>query len=88
MAMSLDQHPLRESAAVAMFPIGAGSVSLQTESGMDTVEAGEVMNGEFHVLERSPARKVDGRLVFELTTSSPSAFCLFSRGRMSSRRTR
>jgi hypothetical protein len=49
-----------------MFPIGTGSVSLQTQRGVDTVEAGEVTNGQFHVLESIPAQKVDGRLSFRI----------------------
>jgi hypothetical protein len=78
MAMSLDQRPLRESAAVAMFPIRAGSISLQTSEGVDTVEAGEVANGQFHVLERIPAQKVDGRLSFRIDDVQSQCLLLIS----------
>jgi len=78
MAMSLDQRPLRESEAVAMFPIGAGSVSLETPPGVDTVEAGEVTDGQFHVLERIPAQKIDGRVSFRIDDVQSQCLLLIS----------
>jgi hypothetical protein len=66
MAMSLDQHPLRESEAVALFPIGTGAVTLMTQGGMDTVEAGEVVDGQFRVLEKIPTKQVEGGLTFRI----------------------
>jgi hypothetical protein len=74
MAMSLDRRALRESEAVALFPIGVGSVSVKTVAGMDTVEAGEVVDGHFHVLERVPSRQADGRLTFRI--DEPQSQCI------------
>jgi hypothetical protein len=78
MAMSLDQHPLRESEAVALFPIGVGSISLKTLAGMDTVEAGEVVNGQFHVLEKIPSQQLGGRITFRIDITQSQCILLLS----------
>jgi hypothetical protein len=78
MAMSLDRRPLRESAAVALFPIGVGNVSVKTLAGIDTVEAGEVVDGHFHVLEKIPSRQADGRLTFRIDETQSQCILLLS----------
>jgi hypothetical protein len=78
MGMSLDRRPLRESEAVALFPIGVGSVSVRTLAGMDTVEAGEVVDGHFHVLERVPSRQADGRVTFRVDEAQSQCILLLS----------
>jgi hypothetical protein len=80
MVMSLDQRPLRQSEAVALFPIGAGKVSLMTQSGLDTVEAGEVVNGQFHVMERIPSQQGGGRLAFRIDDAQSQCIVLLSSG--------
>jgi len=83
MAMSLDQHPLRESGAMALFPIGTGEVTLMTQGGLDTVEAGEVIDGQFRVLEKIPTKQIEGRLTFRIDeVQSQCILLIASAGRL------
>jgi len=78
MVMSLDQHALGESEAVALFPLGAGAVFLKTEAGIDTVEAGEIVNGQFRVLEKIPVNYSGGTLKFRIDEVQSQCVLLIS----------
>jgi hypothetical protein len=66
MAMSLDGKPLRSAEALALFPIGAGNISVAAAPGCDVVEVGEIVEGRFRPLETIDGRYEKGRISFQI----------------------
>jgi hypothetical protein len=66
MAMALDDVPLTKSHAVALFPIGAGRISIAAPSDVDLVEVGELVADQLHPLEEIATSRQEGRLTFQI----------------------
>ncbi len=66
MTMSLDDVALTKSHAIAMFPIGAGQISIAAPSDVDLVEVGEPGADQFHPLEEIATSRQEGRLTFQI----------------------
>lgn len=83
MVMGLHQHGLQDSEALAVFPLGAGAISLKADKGINTVAAGEIVGGQFRVLEKIPSKQVEGSLTFRIDEAQSQCVLLItSEGRL------
>jgi hypothetical protein len=79
MIMSLDNEPLAQSGAMALFVIGAGSFALRAAAADFIVEAGEYREGSFHPIAEIPARVDNGMLRFQIDSVQSKLLLLISR---------
>jgi len=66
MTMSLDGKALRGSEALALFPIGAGKISVAAAQGCDVVDIGEIVDGHFRPVETIEGRYENGQISFQI----------------------
>jgi hypothetical protein len=66
MVTSLDDTALEKSQAIAVFAVGSGKIALAGQTGLDSVEVGEVSNGHFRPVDEIKSSRQDGLLTFQI----------------------